>query len=486
MTNPGLCTLLGSLTGLNTTNYDKKVDPTYIGGICNPLANTNGDPHFRGADGTRFDFNGLLDRSFCLLSDRRIHINMGIKGYRPIANLPGTATSLDENTLAAAVEAAANEFKPRHIQELQEEALSAAEVAGLLRMRDNGSLPETEKVADALEREVGRFRGSSGAAEDAGELGGDQAVPAAIQLSEGLNSVQYAKHELEARLLKGKPIRSWIRELQVMWRDATGAQHSAFLKARDGKEQGRGASGFIQWMVIDGQEVAPPFYPGSSISASGGFKLLLAESRSRPGRVEDEFHLKIEGVVDLGVTARVAHPLMQTATEAQAHFNVHIVQLNHTEGIHGVLGQTFRSEASRSHTEGIHGVLGQTFRSEASRSHTEGIHGVLGQTFRSEASRSVRSLRHRLLTRLLREPVDVESSEVGDGLLDGIMQDYLTSGIAATDCVFSAAGGLLDGRVDCCDRLEQGGGGGGQLDGRVHDYLTSGIAASDCAFAAEW
>ncbi|CAI5972954.1 unnamed protein product [Closterium sp. NIES-64] len=183
----------------------------------------HGDPHFRGADGTRFDFNGLLDRSFCLLSDRRIHINMGIKGYRPIANLPGTATSLDENTLAAAVEAAANEFKPRHIQELQEEALSAAEVAGLLRMRDNGSLPETEKVADALEREVGRFRGSSGAAEDAGELGGDQAVPAAIQLSEGLNSVQYAKHELEARLLKGKPIRSWIRELQVMWRDATGA-----------------------------------------------------------------------------------------------------------------------------------------------------------------------------------------------------------------------------------------------------------------------
>ncbi|CAI5481735.1 unnamed protein product [Closterium sp. Yama58-4] len=189
------------------------------------------------------------------------------------------------------------------------------------------------------------------------------------------------------------------RELQVMWRDATGVQHSAFLKARDGKEQGRGASGFINRMVIDGQEVAPPFYPGSSISADGGFKLLLAETRSRPGRIEDEFHLKIEGVVDLGVTARVAHPLMQTATEAQAHFNVHVVQLNHTEGIHGVLGQTFRSEESR----------------------------------------AVRSLRHRLLTRLLREPVDVESSEGGDGLLDGRVADYLTSGIGATDCVFSAA-----------------------------------------------
>ncbi|CAI5984433.1 unnamed protein product [Closterium sp. NIES-65] len=405
-------------------------------------------------------------------------------------------------------------------------------------MRDNGSLPETEKVADALEREVGRFRGSSGAAEDAGELGGDQAVPAAIQLSEGLNSVQYAKHELEARLLKGKPIRSWIRELQVMWRDATGAQHSAFLKARDGKEQGRGASGFIQWMVIDGQEVAPPFYPGSSISASGGFKLLLAESRSRPGRVEDEFHLKIEGVVDLGVTARVAHPLMQTATEAQAHFNVHIVQLNtpcietslmltmtsshyflvrpllimpfspsnptpdlsppahggHSRGAwadlpqRGIpIGAVSVAPAAHSHAHltsppflpalppssptstrraftgcwGRPSAVKHPARCDCSappayshaqtsppflpallpthHQHTEGIHGVLGQTFRSEASRLVRSLRHRLLTRLLREPVDVESSEVGDGLLDGIMQDYLTSGIAATDCVFSAA-----------------------------------------------
>ncbi|CAI5516613.1 unnamed protein product [Closterium sp. Naga37s-1] len=201
--------------------------------------------------------------------------------------------------------------------------------------------------------------------------------------------------------LKVGVIIDWIkdRELQLMWRDDTGAQHSAFLKARDGKEQGRGATGFIQRMVIDGRDVIPPFHPGSSISADGGFKLLLAESRSQPGRIEDEFHLKIEGVVDLSLTARVAHPLMQTATEAQAHFNVHIVQLNHTEGIHGVLGQTFRGEASR----------------------------------------AVRSLRHRLLTRLLREPVDVESSEGGDGLLDGRVQDYLTSGIAAPDCAFAAA-----------------------------------------------
>ncbi|CAI5961553.1 unnamed protein product [Closterium sp. NIES-64] len=365
------CYLLKSLTGLKVTNWVTLLAPPYIGGMCNPLANTNGDPHFRGAEGTRFDFNGLLDRSFCLLSDRRIHINMGIKGYRPIAK------------------------PPRHCHE---EALTAEEVAELLQMRANGSLPESAKVAAALEREAGRLRGSSEGGNDVGALGAARDESAGSRASEEQNSIQYARHELEARLLKGKPIRSWIRELQLMWRDDTGAQNSAFLKARDGKEQGRGATGFIQRMVIDGRDVIPPFHPRSSISADGGFNLLFAETKSQPGRVEDEFHLKIEGVADLSVTARVAHPLMQTATEAQAHFNVHIEQLNHTEGIHGVLGQTFLGEASR----------------------------------------AVRSLRHRLLTRLLREPVDVESSEGGDGLLDGRVQDYLTSGIAAPDCAFAA------------------------------------------------
>ncbi|CAI5985615.1 unnamed protein product [Closterium sp. NIES-65] len=327
----------------------------------------------------------------------RYVLNTGVATVRS-PNLPGTATSLDEKTLAAAVEAAAKEFKPRHIQELQEEALTAEEVAELLQMRANGSLPESAKVAAALEREAGRLRGSSEGGNDVGALGAARDESAGSRASEEQNSIQYARHELEARLLKGKPIRSWIRELQLMWRDDTGAQNSAFLKARDGKEQGRGATGFIQRMVIDGRDVIPPFHPRSSISADGGFNLLFAETKSQPGRVEDEFHLKIEGVADLSVTARVAHPLMQTATEAQAHFNVHIEQLNHTEGIHGVLGQTFLGEASR----------------------------------------AVRSLRHRLLTRLLREPVDVESSEGGDGLLDGRVQDYLTSGIAAPDCAFAA------------------------------------------------
>ncbi|CAI5990615.1 unnamed protein product [Closterium sp. NIES-64] len=380
----GQCTLLGSLAGITVRNWDIPILPTFLGGECNPLANTDDDPHFRGADGTQYDFNGLLDRSFCLVSDRRIHINMGIKGYQPIANLPGTATSLDEESLAAAVEAAANEKKPRHIRQLEQERLSVEELSELERMRANGSLPWTDEVVAALDRETGRRSGEDGA-----RGGGEEKEQ---------YSIQYAKHELKARLLKEKPIRSWIRELQVMWRDDTGAHHSAFIKARDGKEQGRGSSGFIDRLELDGSPVAPPLSEGSFVAGSGGFKLLLAETRSCKGKDEDEFHLTIDGLVDMGILARLAHPLMQTATEAQAHFNVHIARLNHTSGIHGVLGQTFRAEESR----------------------------------------KVRSLRYRLLTRLLREPVEVES-ESGRGFLDGRTEDYITSDIHSADCMYAAA-----------------------------------------------
>ncbi|CAI5534026.1 unnamed protein product [Closterium sp. Naga37s-1] len=371
--------MLGSQAGLTVKNWDIHILPTFFGGECNPLANTNDDPHFRGADGTQYDFNGLLGHSFCLLSDRRIHINMGIKGYQPIANLPGTATSLDEESLAAALEAAANEKKPRHIRQLEQEQLSVEELSELERMRANGSLPLTAEVVAALDREMGRRSGGNGGEEEH-------------------HSIQYEKDELKKRLLKAKPIRSWIRELQVMWRDSTGAQHSVFIKARDGKEQGRGSSGFIDRLELDGSPVAPPLSEGSFIVGSSGFKLLLAETRSCKGKDEDEFHLTIDGLVVMGIMARLAHPLMQTATEAQAHFNVHIARLNHTSGIHGVLGQTFRAEESR----------------------------------------KVRSLRYRLLTRLLCEPVEVES-ESGRGFLDGRTEDYITSDIHSADCMYAAA-----------------------------------------------
>ena len=45
------------------------------------------DPHFVGARGTRFDFSGDVDHSFCILSDRRLHINAVLGGYRGLPNV---------------------------------------------------------------------------------------------------------------------------------------------------------------------------------------------------------------------------------------------------------------------------------------------------------------------------------------------------------------------------------------------------------------
>ena len=41
----------------------------------------SGDPHFVGAHGTRYDFNGLPGRDYCLFSDSSVHINMHMIGY---------------------------------------------------------------------------------------------------------------------------------------------------------------------------------------------------------------------------------------------------------------------------------------------------------------------------------------------------------------------------------------------------------------------
>ena len=42
----------------------------------------SGDPHFVGARGTRYDFNGLPGKDYCLFTDSSVHINMHMIGYR--------------------------------------------------------------------------------------------------------------------------------------------------------------------------------------------------------------------------------------------------------------------------------------------------------------------------------------------------------------------------------------------------------------------
>ena len=64
-----------------TLNNDTSIPPSYLGGHCNGAPGVTDDPHFIGAQGTPYDFNGQLDRSFCLVSDARLHVNALLCGY---------------------------------------------------------------------------------------------------------------------------------------------------------------------------------------------------------------------------------------------------------------------------------------------------------------------------------------------------------------------------------------------------------------------
>ncbi|CAI5509716.1 unnamed protein product [Closterium sp. Naga37s-1] len=49
--------------------------------VGTPCGSTKNDPHFRGAHGTRFEFNGAPEKSYCLLTDSSLHVNMKMRGY---------------------------------------------------------------------------------------------------------------------------------------------------------------------------------------------------------------------------------------------------------------------------------------------------------------------------------------------------------------------------------------------------------------------
>ncbi|CAI5493375.1 unnamed protein product [Closterium sp. Naga37s-1] len=77
----GKCLLLPDLNSLLPTKSDKKGcggKKVRIGKNCPAAQN---DPHFLGAHNTRFDFNGLPEKNFCLYMDRAVHVNMGMRGY---------------------------------------------------------------------------------------------------------------------------------------------------------------------------------------------------------------------------------------------------------------------------------------------------------------------------------------------------------------------------------------------------------------------
>ncbi|CAI5991881.1 unnamed protein product [Closterium sp. NIES-65] len=278
-------------------------DTVRVGRRC---AYGENDPHFLGAHGTRFDFNGLPDRSFCLYTDRQVHVNMAMRGYLDHRPLPPSA--------------------------------------------------------------------------------GNRSMLAA------------------ARFVNGSAVRTWIRQLAIMWHDGESSNsnstsaHSLVLTARDGKEQTRGAQGFLASATLDNKPL-PRLTLGESHVLSNAQLILSFVGQEKTGPFDvDVYTLRLENLLELELKLRAAHPLLQTPEDAQVHINLMFVDSNPSRQVHGVMGQTYRS------------------------------------------GREQRTMEYSRLAALLHHPVSVDGEE-GKGFLDGQVGDYETSGVTATDCRFTAFNG---------------------------------------------
>ncbi|CAI5508712.1 unnamed protein product [Closterium sp. Naga37s-1] len=308
----GKCVLLPAVDALTPEKARKGRCGTNTGGdtvrVGRRCAYGENDPHFLGAHGTRFDFNGLPRRSFCLYTDRRVHVNMAMRGYldhRPLAPSAG-----NRGTMAA------------------------------------------------------------------------------------------------ARFVNGSAVRTWIRQLGIMWHDGESSSssgsstsaHSLVLTARDGKEQTRGTQGFLASASLDGKPL-PRLTLGKSHVLSNRRLILSFVGQEKTGLFDvDVYTLRLENLLELELKLRAAHPLLQTPEDAQVHINLMFVDSNPSSEVHGVMGQTYRS------------------------------------------GREQRTMEYSKLAALLHHPVSVDGEE-GKGFLDGEAGDYETSAVTATDCRFTAFNG---------------------------------------------
>ncbi|CAI5492364.1 unnamed protein product [Closterium sp. Naga37s-1] len=161
-------------------------------------------------------------------------------------------------------------------------------------------------------------------------------------------------------------LHTWINEVGVVWMTPDGANHTLRMVARKGKKQ----------LVVT----------------------KVAEAKEGPFDV-DQFRVRVAGLAELDVRVRVAHPLLQTPTEAETHFNVELSDV----------------------------------------AMTSAVHGVLGQTFRTSPEQLQRAVKYSHLAALLQHPVDVDKAE-GKGFLDGDVEDYISSSVVAPDCKYASYG----------------------------------------------
>ncbi|CAI5968124.1 unnamed protein product [Closterium sp. NIES-64] len=214
-----------------------------------------------------------------------------------------------------------------------------------------------------------------------------------------------------ALVVDGKAVHTWIKELGIVW-TAKGVDHKIRIAARGGKQQERG-DGFVKSIEIDGEAI-PRMQVGDSVTSDGGLRIQFRVLEKEGPFDVDYYLLTIDGLISLDLRLRVAHPKLQTPSDAEAHINVGIAELEHTDAIHGVLGQTYRDDHAQ------------------------------------------RAADFQKLIASLHRPISADGAE-GQGFLDGTPRSYEASDVLAVDCAYTAYVGQATGpESKVCDPSERG------------------------------
>eukprot|EP00475_Leptophrys_vorax_P010746 TRINITY_DN1731_c0_g1_i1.p1 TRINITY_DN1731_c0_g1~~TRINITY_DN1731_c0_g1_i1.p1 ORF type:complete len:355 (+),score=-24.65 TRINITY_DN1731_c0_g1_i1:447-1511(+) len=224
----------------------------------------------------------------------------------------------------------------------------------------------------------------------------------------------------------GKAVRTWVRELGFLWKDReTGATHRFRIAARDGKTMERGEGGsFLKEIEFDGRAL-PLMEPGASYDLPGGlsFTLVAHEQEGAGGFFDvDRYSLAIDGYVAMEMKLRAAHPLLQTPGDAQVHMSIHFTDApRRSPDVHGILGQSYRAGQKRRPVDysSLSMLLYPPFAGleEGGASARDGGRGD-GVSARKD-----------------------DGEEPAGQFFDGQARDYATSGVLATDCLYTAFGG---------------------------------------------
>ena len=132
---------------------------------------------------------------------------------------------------------------------------------------------------------------------------------------------------------------TWIRQVGVMW-----GHHTIYMAARGGARW-QYDNGYMSVIKVDGETVALSQPGDKALFANGLISISWVAAKERSGDDEvDVYQVDVENVISMRVILRPEVENLRTETDGVVHMNLEWPVVEVSEGIHGVLGQTYRGD----------------------------------------------------------------------------------------------------------------------------------------------